>query len=119
MPSVLIVDEAGSPIKQSNPLSTRLAGKTNLIHTAVSVTTNSQKILDANDNRKYVLFVNDSDSIMYLKIGNNAVLNEGIRLNAGGGSFEMSAGLGNLDTRAIYAIHGGTGDKKILITEGV
>lgn len=88
-------------------------------HTAVNVTTSTAAALAANLERKYALLVNDSDTTIYIKLGAAAVLNEGIRLNANGGSYEMSAALGNLVHVAINAIHGGTGNKVLLVTEGV
>lgn len=86
-------------------------------HTAPAVTTSSNTVLAANANRQYVLLVNDSDTTIYVKFGSAAVVNEGIRI-AAGGSFEASKLLGNLSTAAIHAIHGGSGNKTLLITEG-
>jgi len=88
-------------------------------HTAVVVTTASGIALAANANRLYALLINDSDTVIYINLGATAVANQGIRLNAGGGSYEMSKKLGNLYTGVINAIHGGTGDKTLLVTEGV
>jgi len=88
-------------------------------HTAVNVTTGSGEVLASNANRLYALLVNDSDTTIYIKLGAAAVVNEGIRLNALGGNYEMSAMLGNLYTGAINGIHGGTGNKVLLMTEGV
>ena len=61
--------------------------------------------------------MNDSDSAIYLMIGAAAVANQGIRINANGGAYEMSAANGNLDTRAINAISAIAG-KILLVTEG-
>ncbi len=88
-------------------------------HTAVNVTTNTGEVLASNANRLYALLVNDSDTTIYIKLGAAAVVNEGIRLNALGGNYEMSAMLGNLYTGAINGIHGGAGNKVLLVTEGV
>lgn len=85
----------------------------------LAVTTASQLALAANANRKYASFQNDSDTVIYLKVGAAAVANEGIRLNPNGGSYEMSPAIGNLELTAVYAIHGGTGNKNLLIKEGV
>ncbi|MDO8673041.1 MAG: hypothetical protein Q7O66_16660 [Dehalococcoidia bacterium] len=86
-------------------------------HSAVTVTTNSGVALAANENRKYALFVNDSDTTIYLMIAATAVANQGIRLNANGGSYEMSLQLGNLCQKVVNAING-TGSKTLLVTEG-
>ena len=88
-------------------------------HTAPAIATNSTLALAANESRLYALLVNDSDAIVYLALGAAASLNAGIRLNANGGAYEMSAAAGNLYTGAIYAIHGSTGDKVVLVTEGI
>lgn len=87
---------------------------------AVSVATTSTTALAANSSRRWALLVNDSDTVIYLAIGAAALKNSGIRLNANGGSYEMSLALGNLNTGAIYAIHAGTsGTKTLLANEGV
>lgn len=87
-------------------------------HTVVNVTTESGLVLAPNPHRVYVCIENDSDVDVYITLNSEAVLHEGIRLNAGGGSYEISHQIGNLYTCAIYAIHGGTGDKSLLVTEG-
>lgn len=87
-----------------------------LTHTAPAIGVATTAVLAANANRKSALLVNDSDSVIYIKIGAAAVLNQGIRLNANGGSYEMSAINGNLDTRAINGISSGAG-KVLLVTE--
>ena len=88
-----------------------------MTHTTAAVTTASGAALAANPSRNYALFVNDSDTVMYLMIGATAVANQGIRLNADGGSYEMADEFGNLSYDAIYAIHGGSGSKALLVTE--
>jgi hypothetical protein len=45
-------------------------------------------VLTANNQRKKALFINDSDTAIYLTKGIPAALNRGIRLNALGGSWE-------------------------------
>lgn len=88
-------------------------------HTAVNVTSTSGQLIATNVNRKYGLFINDSDTTIYIALGTAAVANQGIRLNGGGGSYEMSEKLGNVYTGAINAIHASTGNKVCLATEGV
>lgn len=87
-------------------------------HTAVNATTSSGEVLASNAARKYALLINDSDTVVYLKVGAAAVVSEGIRLNPNGGSFEISAAPGNRATGAINAIHAGSGNKAVLVTEG-
>ena len=89
-----------------------------LTHTAINVTTTSGEALAANTSRLWLLIENDSDTAIYCKVGAAAVLNEGIRLNANGGSWELSPSMGNYNTGAINCIHSGTGNKVLLVTEG-
>lgn len=74
--------------------------------------------LAANANRLYACFVNDGTEPIYLYLGDDAVMNKGIRLNASGGSYEMSRELGNLYTGAINGICA-SGGMTLLVTEGV
>lgn len=92
---------------------------TAITHSVLTVTTTSQQALAANPDRKYAMLINDSDTVIYIKIGVLAVVGEGIRLNPNGGSYEMSSAIGNLYTGAINAIHVGTGNKNLLVLEGV
>jgi 3-deoxy-D-arabino-heptulosonate 7-phosphate (DAHP) synthase len=90
-------------------------------HTAATVAAaQSAVVLAANTARKYALFINDSDAVVYLKIGAAAVSSQGIRLNANGGSYEMSFKNGNLHTGAVngIAVTGAVGDKVLLVAEG-
>ena len=91
---------------------------TTATHTTLGVTAATQAALAANANRLYVLLVNDSDAVIYLKIGAAAVLNQGIRLNANGGSYEMCRKMGNLNLGAVNAITA-VATKVLLVTEGV
>lgn len=94
-------------------------GYTTPTHTEAAVATSTTVVIAANPARKYLLLVNDSDAVVYIRLGEAAVLNEGIRLNAAGGSYEMSFKNGDLFTGAVNGIHGGAGTKDILVTEGV
>ncbi|MHB1132995.1 MAG: hypothetical protein ACYC4L_11460 [Chloroflexota bacterium] len=87
--------------------------------TPVDVATGSTAALAANTNRLYALFVNDSDTPIYLALGAAAVVDEGIRLNQLGGAYEMTKKEGNLYSGAVNAIHGSTGVKRLLCLEGV
>ncbi len=70
----------------------------------VTVGASTTEIAAANPNRSYALIQNDSDEVIYLGIGEDAVLNKGVRLNAAGGSYEMSPAFGNLSQAAINGI---------------
>ena len=72
--------------------------------------------LAANTSRLYASFVNDSTEDIYLAFGADAVMNTGVLLKAGGGSYEITAV--NRFTGAVNAICA-TGSKKLCVTEGV
>lgn len=90
-----------------------------MAHTAVNATTTSGVALASNAKREYAEFINDSDSVLYLKLGAAAVAHEGIRLEARGGKWVTSVAQGNLYTGNIYVIHADTGNKVLLMTQGV
>jgi hypothetical protein len=89
-----------------------------ITHTEVTALTSSTAVLSGNTHRKYALFVNDSDTTMYLFLGATAVLNKGIRLNANGGSYEMTIGQGNVYQGVVKVICSAT-PKTLLVAEGV
>lgn len=82
---------------------------------SINVTTASSLVLAANERRKFCIFINDSDETIYLKFGAAASLNAGIRISANGFSYEIDNT--NLWVGDVYAIHGGTGNKVLLIEE--
>jgi len=61
----------------------------------------STEICAANAARSYALIQNDSDTAVYLAFGTAAVANTGVRINANGGSYEMSRSVNNLTGLAI------------------
>jgi len=85
-------------------------------HTVVTATTTSGAALAANAQRIGALFINDSDAVMWIKIGATAAANAGIRLNASGGSYEMTDHGDNLSSAAVNVVSATTG-KKLLVTE--
>lgn len=95
-------------------------GYMNPVHTAPSVGTTSTEILAAAEVErvKYRLFQNVSDTDIWLSLGEIAETDKGILLAKAGGTFEMSREKGNLFVGACYAIHKGTGDKTVCVTEG-
>ncbi len=93
-------------------------GTVTMAHTAPVIGNTTTLALALNANREYGMFINDSDEEIYIELGDDAVMNQGIRLNASGGSFEMSRKIGNLDTRVVNAICS-SGTKVLLVTEGV
>ncbi|MVP00349.1 hypothetical protein [Paenibacillus lutrae] len=87
-------------------------------HTAVTVGSSSTAINTGNSTRRYLLLVNDSDEVIYVNLGGTAALNTGLRINPNGGSYEMTAALGNVYQGVINAISS-SGNKVLLVTEGV
>ena len=82
----------------------------------VTVGASDTSVLAENPNRKFALFINDSDSVIDLDFGTAAVLGDGVRLNPSGGAYEMSDLLGNLDRRSVRAISGGA-SKQLRVVE--
>jgi hypothetical protein len=80
-----------------------------------TVTNISTVIAPVNQNRSYLLIQNDSDATVYLALNAAAELGKGIRLNAGGGSYEIN--FTNLFTGAVHAITA-SGSKNVCIQEG-
>jgi len=76
-------------------------------HIAKTIAANTTELLAANASRSYALLQNDSDTAMYIGIGTAAVANTGLRLNANGGSYEMSRATNNLTNLAINALASG------------
>jgi hypothetical protein len=104
-------------VSVSNAVPVKEQGTATLVHTVATIGVASGAALAANANRKYALLINDSDAVIYLKFGGDAVLNQGIRLNANGGSYEICAANHNLDARVINAISSGA-SKNLLVAEG-
>ena len=84
--------------------------------TKVAVDTSTTVVLAANASRKDAVFVNDSNKPIYLARGNDAVLNQGIRLDADGGTYQINRN--NLFLGAINAIAEG-GAKNLTVSEGI
>jgi hypothetical protein len=59
-------------------------------NSAVTVSTSNTTVLARNTGRQYAVIVNDGANPVYLSLGGTAVANSGIRLNAQGGSFEIT-----------------------------
>ena len=80
-----------------------------------TVTSTSAIIVPFSKNRQYCLIQNDSDATIYLALGHDAEIGKGIRLNAGGGSYEIN--YTNLYLGDVYAITG-SGSKNVTIQTG-
>jgi len=87
----------------------------NYLNTGVNVGTASTLVLAARSGRKYAIFVNDSDTVIYLSFGEAASVGVGVRLTEKGGFYEIT--WNNPIEAAVYAIHGGTGTKRLTVLE--
>jgi hypothetical protein len=83
---------------------------------SAQVTNASTLVIPRNFDRKYCLIQNDSDTVIYLCLGQAAQVNAGIRLNANGGSYEIN--VVTLFNGDVYAIHGGAGNKGLCYQQG-
>jgi len=81
----------------------------------INVTSDGQIALAANADRICAVLVNDSDADIYIKLGANPAVGTGIKLNAYGGSFAITAA--NLYTGIITAICASAEAKALLVTE--
>lgn len=85
------------------------------VPTKVSVGSSDTTVLTSSATRKFAVFVNDSDEVIYLSLSATAVMNEGIRLNANGGSYEIN--LMNLYTGEVSGICT-SGGKNLTVVSG-
>jgi len=131
LPSRLLKDSAGAEVLgevQTTPTANTVLARLKSLYdegsyttgtpTTVTVGATTTVALAANTNRIHALLINDSTETIYLKIGASAAMNQGIRLNAGGGNYSMSRREGNLNIGAINAICT-SGSKILLVLEGV
>ncbi len=86
-------------------------------HTEGSATSTTSVALALNEARMYAMFQNDGDNDVYLRLGEAAIKNEGILINANGGSYEISDRLGNLFLGAVNCITA-SGTSVVLVLEG-
>lgn len=93
------------------------AQRTSFTHTTATVGIASASALAASTSTNFVLLINDSDTTIYCKFGAVAVLNQGIRLNANGGSAMFDFKFPGT-TQALNCISSGA-TKILLITRGV
>ncbi len=84
--------------------STSAREASNEVHAAVSCTSSTGEALALNGGRVSALFVNDGTATIWIAINQAAVANEGIRLNANGGSYYITDADGNLDREAVNCI---------------
>ena len=87
---------------------------TTAINTKITVAATTTEVLEADDKRVFARISNDSDEVIYLALGEDAVENQGIRI-AVNGHFEINST--NLYTGAINAICA-SGSKVLSVTNG-
>lgn len=93
------------------PIQTKATNKGKIV-----VANASTQVLAKNHDRVYAVIVNDSDELIYLNIGDEAVYGEGIPLNPNRtGVFEINNSEFR-ELRAIYAISA-TGGKNVTFLE--
>jgi len=115
-----MLDEAASAgnvgLLNSSPVEWRGNLIVSQASTGPTIGTTTSLALGANANRVYASFVNDADEDIYLAFGTNAVMNTGIMLEAGRGSYEITKA--NLFKGQVNAICT-SGGKILCVTEGV
>lgn len=84
------------------------------LHRNVNIGTTLVELLPQNPARSYCLIQNDSDTAIYLGLGFPVAVNQGIRINASGGYFEINRI--NPYTGRIFAITSAA-TKKVMVTE--
>ena len=82
----------------------------------VTVLAVSTLVRAADANRVSLDLVNDGDSVIYLSLGNEAVIGDGMRINPRGGTYHI--GTGNLWLGEIYGITGDGNMCNMTISEG-
>ena len=92
-----------------------LAEPIKVVPKKVSIGSSDTTVLVRKSNRTFAVFVNDSDEDIYLSLSTLAVMNEGMRLNANGGSYDIDST--NLYTGEVSAICS-SGSKNLAVTEG-
>ena len=85
---------------------------TTATNSKITVAATTTEVLEADDTRVFARITNDSDAVIYLALGEDAVMNQGIRL-AVNGYFEINSD--NRYTGSINAISA-AGSKVLAIT---
>lgn len=95
---VFLIYGAVAPSKNNGLLQGRSSGRINrIVNTPTSFATTtgtgpeSILLIATSTAFEYALVINDSDTIVYMDFKSDPQLNEGIRLNANGGSYEIKA----------------------------
>ena len=87
--TIALVDESGSAVNSSNPLSIKVPAASSAVVTSVTSSATNSTLLAANSNRKGVLLYNNSTSILYIKYGAVSSLSDHSLAIGPGGYFEF------------------------------
>lgn len=89
-------------------------------NTSITVGSTTTEVLVLDNHRKFARFTNDSDEVIYLALGADAVKNKGIRLAPGTTAYDNSFELNrtNLYKGAVNAICT-SGSKNLCVVVGV
>jgi hypothetical protein len=90
-----------------------------MTHTFAEVGNTSTLVTGENQNRLYLLLINDSDETMYVSHSVPAKMHEGIRVEKNGGRWECRLMDSNLCPHALYAIQSKAQTKRLLVSEGI
>ena len=87
------------------------------VHAAANVVASTTEVIDAEPKRKYLRVQNNDSSLtVWIKVGADAVLNQGIKLGPGE-EFEMRQDKNNVDPRVVNGIASAAGPAVVLTTQ--
>jgi len=89
-----------------------------IVNDQKAIQTNSTLIISANAARKFACIINDSDTIIFLSLGETAVQNRGIRLGTENKERRFKLDWANLYCGDINGIHANSGTKLVSYSEG-
>ena len=105
-------------LASGEPDSTHGVSADTYTHTVASPTSSGIAVMSTSVGRQYGLIINDSDTKIYIALATAANVLSGIALYPNGGAYEWGEAFGNKWNGAVWAIHGSTGTKTLLVTEG-
>ena len=120
-PLTVEIDNNGEAILRvvdAAPVISEISSFENSTQISANVTSTSTLVLPQNTLRKYAVITNNSEGPVFISFGINAEINKGICLPTKYTTYEMTGMKGNLFKGGIHAIHDGSEDRKIMITEG-
>lgn len=86
-------------------------------HTTANIVDSTTEVIAAAPARKYLRLQNDDGALsVWIKVGADAVLNEGIKLGPGE-DYEMRQDKNNVDARVVNGIASAAGPAVVLVTQ--